>query len=83
MVKLKLVRGEDWEGLYADDTLFQESHILGGETYLDLINVYKEKLNGIYEVYSINQQWLEEYGGLPFHFDWLPLDKLELSYKSQ
>ena len=85
MVKLKLVRGDDWEGLYIGDNLYEEDHVLGGEVYLNLINNYKINidLNGQYEVYYIDQEWLELAGSLPNKFSNIDDSLLELQYKSK
>jgi len=78
MSQIKLVRGEDWEGIYVNDELHHEGHRLGGETYLDLIHSYNSKLTGEYEVYYVDSDWLEDMGSLPEEFGEIPSGLLDL-----
>ena len=64
-VKVGLVRGDDWEGLYLDGKLVEEGH------HLRLTDVLKHFGIECEEVWP-DDSWLEERGRLPENFDEVP-----------
>ena len=58
MEKITLVRGQDWEGLYADGTLLDEGHEITVKQLCDAMGIECE-------VVTPNQEWLEDLGSLP------------------
>ena len=55
-----LVKGEDWEGLYINNTLVQEGHTLNEGTsrikyFVNLAKQYNFNLDELYEFYLSNE----------------------------
>lgn len=79
---VRLIKADDWEGLYIDDSIFEQGHKLDGEVFLGLLCNYSDKLCGGYEIYYIEQEWIEDLGYLPQKFSDIPVEVLDLQYKS-
>jgi len=71
-MNIRLVHGDDWNGLYLNDTRVYENHNI---TIMDLFSTlqhkYKdEKISDINVVeYWCNPDWLEERGSFPENFN--------------
>ena len=64
MENLLFVTGEegDWEGLYVKGKLVKEGHELTKYDVLDALKEYNFDLGFEYGEYTINQEYLDDYG---------------------
>ncbi len=62
MVKISIVYGDDWVGLYIDGKLAYDNHQINAEDLLDVLKID-------YESFSCDLEWLEERGCLPDDLD--------------
>jgi len=69
MKKIMIVSGEDWEGLYIDDKLVLQNHVLGLHEVLRSLDI-------VLSMADVNQEWLEERAHFPENFNDIPKDKL-------
>ena len=81
MIDVKYVVGEDWEGIYINNSLVEEGHRIrfkdGFEVICKHINEIKNIDSIQFTTYDVNQDWLEDKGGLPEKFEDIPNDLLE------
>lgn len=81
-MKIQIVTGEDWQGLYINNVLEDEEHSLSVNIVVKQIADYINQF-GIEDgiscyFYEIDQEWMEEQGGLPQDFTDIPKDCLTL-----
>lgn len=62
---IKLLRADDWEGLFVDGRLVTEGHSLTAE---DIIRGLKLDYNSGW----INQEWMEDHGSFPYDVNDIP-----------
>lgn len=84
MLDVKYVVGEDWEGIYVNNVLVDEGHKIrfkdGFETICKYINEVESVDSIEFSTYDIDQDWLEDEGGLPEKFEDIPSKLLEEWY---
>ena len=81
-MKIQIVTGEDWQGIYINNVLEDEEHSLSVNIVVKQIADYINQL-GIEDgiscyFYEIDQEWMEEQGELPQDFNDIPKDCLTL-----
>lgn len=80
MLDVKYVVGEDWEGLYINNTLVDECHNMPFRDGFNAICKYINEIESVssiqFTTYSINQDWLEDEGSLPRNFEDISNDLL-------
>lgn len=81
-MKIQIVTGEDWQGLYINNVLEDDGHSLSVNIVVKQIADYINQL-GVEDgiscyFYEIDQEWMEEQGGLPQDFNDIPKDWLTL-----
>lgn len=81
-MKIQIVTGEDWQGLYINNVLEEDRHSLSINVVIKRIADYINQL-GIEDgiscyFYEIDQEWMEEQGELPQDFNDIPKDCLTL-----
>jgi hypothetical protein len=70
-MKVAIVRGEDWEGLYINDRLMNENHSIMTARALEILseafNALPPNSNPIIEVEAVDadDEWLSTRGSLP------------------
>ena len=72
MVDIKLVRGDDWCGLYFDDVLVYENHSIDFTHLFSLLSHKcddRTSANIKVTEYGCNIDWLEEKGSFPQRFE--------------
>ncbi|OPH61843.1 hypothetical protein BC351_00965 [Paenibacillus ferrarius] len=70
--KFILVQGDDWEGLYLNNEMFDEDHKILREALVGYMNKYKTL---DVEFHSLNDEgdaWLQERGNLPNYYNEIP-----------
>lgn len=81
MLDVKYVVGDDWEGIYINNVLVDESHNFRFERGFKNICKHINEVESVdtiqFSTYYINQDWLEDEGSLPEKFDDIPNDLLE------
>ena len=70
--KIKLVRGDDWMGLYIDKKLVYEGHDISEKMLLELCGIE-------FHSFEVNQEWMEDKGHLPEDFFSIPKSKLRIN----
>lgn len=77
-MKLDIVYGDDWSGVFVDDELFTQDHSIRDDRWVALIEIAghrKQELEIAW--WEINYSWIEDQGHLPILFSEIPEDKLE------
>lgn len=64
-MRVVLVSADDWEGIYLDDFLVDESHRFNAR---DVIEILGDKVISDVQFYWINQTYMEDLGSLPDKF---------------
>ena len=81
ILDIKYVSGEDWEGLYIHNKLVDETHSISFKQGFELICKYINEIKNVgeiaFDIYEIDQEWLEGVGNFPEEFDDIPSDMLE------
>ena len=81
MLDLKYIVGEDWQGIYINNVLTEEGHIIRFKDGFECICKYINNVETVdhiqFDTYEVNQDWLEDQGSLPEKFEDIPSDLLE------
>lgn len=81
MIRIYLVSGDDWEGLYINGKLEKEGHRIDFSNGMKVIAEYINNEMSASEIkfmnYYVNQEWLEDEGSFPENFRDIPSDKFE------
>lgn len=73
---IKLVTSDDWQGLYINDELDLENHLLSVEDVLkELYNCLEDFCT--LSFYGIDQDYMEEIGDLPSDFNDINMEYLK------
>lgn len=71
-MELRLVSGDDWEGLYVGNELYAQGHEIQIEKVFEAFKEYNGKLSGEWTSEWVDQEWLEERGSLPTSYTDIP-----------
>ena len=63
MIKVTLVNADDWQGLYFNDELQYENHIISAKEALEIVSCIKEPFD--FETVYVDEDWLYELGTFP------------------
>ena len=79
---IDLVKADDWQGLYINGVLVEETHCIQTEDLLEYVKLEVIKSGGIsefeYVVSYVNSEWMEEYGSLPQLIKDIPEEEIEI-----
>lgn len=80
-MRIDIVYGDDWSGVFVDDELFTQDHSIRDDRWADLLDVAwrrgKRDQNLEIAWWEIDYYWLENQGRFPSFFSDIPKDKLE------
>jgi hypothetical protein len=80
-VKIDIVYGDDWSGVFVDDESFTQDHSIRDDRWGDLLEIAwrRGKRNQDFEIawWEVDYYWIQDQGRLPSLFNDIPKDKLE------
>ena len=80
-MKVDYCIADDWQGLYVNGFLQEESHEISTIDVLsNMARLYESGEDLFVEQIIINQDWIEECGSFPIEFEDIPQDEIEVSH---